>query len=117
MLMPVNYARLNATAQRLIDENGKGATLYRDTQTGPDHNPTVTTTTYAVRMVETGYSITNRNETLINAGDKVGMISSAGEAPQMSDKIEIDGTKYSFADLKPLNPGGTVLLYEFVATR
>jgi hypothetical protein len=107
------YARLEATATRLIAQYGKTATLIRMTVSGPAHDPQIVETPHSVTMVETGYSLTNRNETLVLAGDKLGLISTAGETPQLDDKIEIDGTRYSFVDISPLNPGGTTLIHEF----
>lgn len=111
------YARLEATAKRLIAQYGKASALIRQTTSGPPHNPVITETRYDIAMVETGYSLTNRNETLVLAGDKLGIISTAGEAPIMADKIEIDGTRYSFVDIKPLNPGGTTLMWEIHARK
>lgn len=111
------YARLNATARRLIRQYGKDATLVRLVESGPAHDPTVTETEYTVRMVETGYSLTNRNETLVQVGDKLGIISTEGEAPQFDDKLEIGGERYNIVDLQPLNPGGTVLIHEFTARK
>lgn len=109
------YQRMESTAKRLIAEYGKAATLVRFSESGPPHDPVITETSYPVTFVETGYSLTNRNETLIQVGDKLGLISTAGEAPDFADKIEIGGDRYNLVDLQPLNPGGTVLLYEFVA--
>src|SRR5690606_35658045 len=111
------YARLEATANRLIAQYGKTATLIRMTASGPAHDPQIVETPHTVAMVETGYSLTNRNETLVLAGDKLGIISTAGEAPIMADKIEIDSIRYSFVDIKPLNPGGTTLIHEFHARK
>lgn len=109
------YARLEATANRLISKYGKQAKLWRTLSTGPAHNPTTEEQYYLITVVETGYSLANRNETLVQAGDKLGIISTSGKAPQRSDQIEIDGEKYSFVDLEPLNPGGVTLLYEYHA--
>lgn len=112
------YKRLEATATRLINKWGKAGTLWRETTSGPAHDPVVTETDYAITLVETGYSLTNRDESLVQAGDKLGLIATDGEAqPQMSDQIEIGGTKYNFVDVKPLNPGGRVLLHEFHARK
>lgn len=99
-----------------IREDGKPATLVRITTGWPAHNPTTTTTTHPCTLLETGYSLTNRNETLILVGDKVGIISTDLDVvPQLADKLEIGGSRFNLVDLQPLNPGGTVLLYEFVA--
>lgn len=111
------YVRMEATATRLIGRRGKPAKLWRVETSGPAHNPVETDQDHDIKLVETGYSLTNRSETLVQVGDKLGLISTAGEAPRMTDKIEIDGTKYNFVDLQPLNPGGRVLLYEFQARK
>lgn len=110
------YGRLEVTARRLIDSYGKGASLVRTTTGWPPHNPTTTEATHDCRLVETGYSLTNRNATLIQVGDKVGIISTDLDVvPRLADKLVIDGIRHNLIDLQPLNPGGTVLLYEFVA--
>lgn len=111
------YTRLEATAKRLIEKYGKDATLTKITNSGPAHNPTQTESTSTVKMVETGYSLTNRNESLVQAGDKLGLISTAGESPELKDKITIDSVKYNIIDLQPLNPGGVTLLFEFTARK
>lgn len=108
------YVRLEATARRLLASYGKPAAIVREERSGPPHAPVVTEVEYPVVLVETGYSLTNRNETLIQTGDKLGIISTAGEAPQLDDVLRMDGADYRFADLQPLNPGGMVLLYQFV---
>ena len=113
------YTKLLATAQRLLDQYGKDAKLVRTAVTGgPAHNPTTTTSELDIKLVETGYSITNREGTLVVDGSKIGIISTTGgNVPQMDDRIKIDGEEYSFVDkgIQPLNPGGIVLLYEFEA--
>lgn len=109
------YARLEATARRLLGSYGKPAAIVRDERTGPPHAPVVTEVEHPVVLVETGYSLTNRNETLIQTGDKVGIISTdADVAPALDDVLRIDGDDYRMVDLQPLNPGGMVLLYQFV---
>lgn len=112
-----DYTQDVLDASEAIAEDGKAATLIRHTTSGPAYNPIITETTYSVMMVETGYSITNRQDTLIQAGDKVGIISAAGEAPLLSDKIQIGGDVYSFVDVKPLAPGDLSILFEFHCRR
>lgn len=114
--MATFYERLNQTAQRLIAQYGKSATLVRQTQTGPDHDPTIVEAEYAVTVVQTQYSLTNRSETLIQTGDRLGLIATGGEAePQFDDKLSLGGTRYNLVDLQPLSPGETTLLWEFQA--
>lgn len=110
------YTRLEFTARRLIAAYGKPGAIVRQVQSGPPYAPVVTEEVYACVLVETSYSMTNRDATLIQSGDKLGIISTAmAIAPTLQDKIRIDGSDYSFVDLQPLNPGGLNLLFEFVA--
>lgn len=111
------YRRLEATAKRLIKSYGKTAYLVRQVRSGPPHNPVATTERHEIKLAETGYSMANRNETLVQVGDKLGIISTAGEQPLQSDTVEIDGSRYSFVDVEPLNPGGRTLLTEFHARK
>lgn len=109
------YVRLEATAKRLLASYGKPANIVREERSGPPHAPVVTQVEHPVTLVETGYSLTNRNETLIQTGDKVGIISTdADVAPALDDVLRIDGADYRMVDLQPLNPGGLTLLYQFV---
>lgn len=110
------YVRLEATAKRLIASYGKPAAIVREERSGPPHAPVVTEVEYLVTLVETDYSLTNRDATLVQAGDKVGIISTDAEVtPDLHDRLRIDGVDFRFIDLKPLNPGGLTLLFEFVA--
>ena len=112
------YTRAEATARRLIDKYGKTAELVRQVRTGPPHAPVLTPVANDCTVADIGYSITNRAATHILAGDKVGLMSTAvAVEPAMSDILRIDGTDYRFVDLQPLNPGGLVVLYEYVARR
>jgi hypothetical protein len=113
------YTRLEQTAQRLIKQYGFETVLRRAVKSGPEHNPVVNDTELDVIAVETGYKITTREQSLIQTGDKVGLISTeTGTVPDEADRIVIGGQEFKFVDLKPLNLGGTItLLYEFIARR
>lgn len=118
--MSAFYDRLNATAQRLIADKGKAASVIRITNSGPPHAPVQSETAYPAKMVETGHqiSVSPRAYSLIQAGDILGIMSTdIAITPATADKIVIDGQRYNFVDIKPLNPGGTVLLYEFLARK
>lgn len=114
------YTRLEATARRLIDKYGKAAQVEREgAPTGPPHNPQPgAPTTHDCKIADIGYSLTNRNETLILVGDKVGIMSTDIDVvPALTDKLLIDGEVYNFLDVAPLNPGGVTLIYEYHARR
>lgn len=114
------YTRLLATANRIIRQKGKPAQIIRSVKSGPAHNPTIDEVTHSIYFVETGYSLTNRNDTLIKQGDVVGLVSMDGDVGVLlfTDIIVPDvdtGARYNMVDLMPLNPGGVQLLTELVA--
>lgn len=115
------YDRVEATARRLIQQFGQAAEFVREGEpTGPAHDPQPgAPSRHDCILVETGYSLTNRNETLVLQGDKLGIISTEGLdiEPTKDDDLDIGGELYHFIDLQPLRPGGRTLLYEFHARR
>lgn len=119
--MAIDYARIRTqTAERLIRENGKVAyVVVPGAPFGDPWNPQPgEPTEEAVYFVETGYKIDDRNQTLIQQGDKLGIVSTeTGVVPEKDRAIKIDGTTYQMIDVQPLNPGGTVMLYEIHARR
>jgi len=112
--MAYDYSSLKETADRLIARFGKSATLVTLTNSGTDYDPTVTESTTAITLVEIGYSLTNRNESLVQVGDKIFLVQAAAE-PATDDKIRLDGADYNMVDAQPLSPGATVMLYEVQA--
>lgn len=119
--MSAFYDRMEATATRLIGNYGFTAQLEREgAPTGPPHNPQPgAPTRHDCKMVETSYSLSNRDATLVLQGDKLGIISTEGLGivPTKDDDLVIGSDIYHFIDLQPLRPGGQVLLYEFHARR
>lgn len=109
--MAFDYSGLKATAERLIARFGQSATLVKTTTSGPDYDPTTTTSESDITLVETDYSMTNRNETLVQAGDKIWIVSTDGLEPKLEDKIKLGGVTYYPQDVQPLNPGGTTLMF------
>jgi hypothetical protein len=116
--MSVNptYLRLQATATRLIAQFGKVGAIVRNELTGPPHAPVMTPTAHPVKLVDIGYDLTRIPQTMIQLGDKVGIFSvDVAVEPNADDIIQIDGLNYRFVAFQPLNPGGVVLLYEYIA--
>lgn len=108
-------------ARPLIAEFGFLCTLLRaGAATGPAHNPQPGADTETpCYLVETGYSLTDRDTTLVLQGDKLGLISTElnGYVPAKTDRIRIGADDYQFVAIEPLSPGGQTLLYEFHARR
>jgi len=112
--MSFDYTRLKSTADRLVARFGKAAALVSFETSGPDFDPTVTESTADITLVELSYSLTNRNESLVQSGDKLFLIQ-ADAAPALDNKIRLDSVDYAMVDVQPLSPGPLVLLYEVQA--
>ncbi len=118
--MSAFYARMQATAERLIARFGYVTQLERDgAPTGPPHNPQPgEPSRHDCTVVDLEYSLTDRDTTLVQQGDKLGLISTAVDIqPGKDDRLLLGGQLYHLIDLQPLSPGGQVLLYEFHARR
>ena len=112
--MAYDYSSLKATADRLIARFGKTATLVTRTKSGTDYNPTITDSPASVTVVELNYSLTNRDGSLIQQGDKMFLMKAAA-APDMESKIRLGSTDYMMVDVKEIAPGATTLLFEVQA--
>jgi hypothetical protein len=108
-------------AERLIRDYGKIALIVtKGANTGTPFNPVYAPETKdEVYFVETAYSMTDRNSSLVEVGDKMGLISTeTGAVPKKSiNSIEIDGIEYQLLDVQPLSPGGVVMLYKVHARK
>lgn len=138
--MAIDYARAEKTAQRLIRENGKIAHImvtWHDAQqyvatgywqegyvsaTGgtPWNPPDDWRYEYPVWFVETTASEKRRGNTMIQMGDIAGLVSTQaltvpGGVPILSRYIRIDGQEYMIAELKPVRPSSTVVVYKLHA--
>jgi hypothetical protein len=65
-------------------------------------------------MVVLDYADSDRDGTLIQYGDKKVLVSVEGLTiePKLSDKVSIGGSSHNIVAIKPLNPGGTIVMYE-----
>lgn len=117
--MGINYLRMAATATRLITQNGKAITISRTTDgaydpiTGTTTSTTTTNTSYAV---QTEYASADIDGTLILLGDAKFMCIPGVEILK-GDVLTCDTGVWRVINVKPKNPGGTVLDYEVQARR
>lgn len=119
------YDELQDLADELLTEFGKSAKVIRSTSEPADSTSwdpgasAETPTEVDVTLAVTGYTLTDRSDSRIEAGDLVGLISAKGLAFELDpqDGLEVDGVDYRFVDLVPLKPAGVVVVYEFIARR
>jgi len=117
------YARLQATANRLLKGKGQSITLTKIT--AGTYNPATGGFTGAGTSTQTAYGAVfdygakQIDGTLIKAGDKQLLLSAvktdgaALTAPVLGDTVSIGGVTYTLVEpLKEVNPAGTVVMYE-----
>lgn len=108
------YTRLQATAERLIDQFGTTAVLHKQTAHNPEPwNPVITSVDHDVSVVKSNISIVKRDETLMREGDLLLIMYSEIE-PTLKDALTVDGKKYQIIQTQPLKPADTVLYYEIL---
>lgn len=109
-----NYARSKATAERLIRRFGQTVTLTVISTTGPGYNPTVTETDHSLQAAVLDYKINEIDGTLVQRTDRKVLVSTEGATvtPSTANKITIGGAEHAILSVKPLNPGGTVVMWE-----
>lgn len=114
-----DYIKSRATAQKLIDKFGQTGALRRVSASGPAYDPIMTTNDYTVTLVDLDYDETQLSGTLITRGDRLVYLSTAGLSivPANGDKILIGGVEHAILDVKPLQPGGTIVFWELQARR
>jgi hypothetical protein len=115
------YAKMQATANRLLKGKGQSITLTR--QTAGAYDPAtgtaaVTTTTQTAYGAMFEYGDKNIDGVLIQEGDKqllLSALNSAGTAlvaPALNDTVTINTVVYTVVRIKPLSPAGTTVLFD-----
>lgn len=116
-----DYSRMVRTANRLIARFGQSAAIRRTTvdMSDPLEPGDPVTTDHACTAVVTDYTMQERAGTLIKATDRKIIVSTAGVTitPKISDKLVVGDEVYSLVTIDPLNPGGTLLLWQMQARR
>lgn len=110
-----DYARIKATADRLIARFGQAATLRVRTTTGPAYNPTEgAAVDHACQVVVTAYDKRDIDGTRILETDRKVMLAAGSLtiAPATSHELLIGGTTCAIISVTPSAPGGTVTHYE-----
>lgn len=118
--MSAFYDRAEQTARKLLGQFGYAAQIERaGVPTGPAYDPSPgVPTLHACTVVETGYSLKDRDHTNVQVGDKLGLISTAIDiVPTIADVLLIGSDRWQIIDVMPLEPGGRTLLYKFHARK
>lgn len=111
----MNYADITTTATRLITAYGQACTLTKLTAGTFDGVLGVysgqTTTNYTVNAVIDEYKNSFIDGSLVKMGDKKAYIESATQ-PEIDNSLTVGTVVHKIVNVKTINPGGTVVLYE-----
>lgn len=113
--MNFDYARIRGTAERLLERFGQTATLLKPGEmVGPewDREPGLATE-YTITVVDENNMRRDMSGTLIGEAVHALIVStSARVEPEQADRVRIGGRVLEITEVRPLAPGGTVLLWE-----
>ena len=102
------YARMQATAQRLISKYGQIGTVTRIAPPDPVFGGDPVETAYPATLVPMAYDARNIDGTVIKTGDVQVYISAVGLAivPQVDDTAMVGGKGYRIVSVDPYNFDG-----------
>ncbi len=118
------YPKLGRAVDRLLARYGKDCELVKIITGG--YNPATgavdpdSEVTYTARAVEVGYTLDNLEQTLVQAGNKVGVVKVTDQAftgeIDLSMKIRLEGDSLrNLREVQPMMPGNELLYWRFVA--
>jgi hypothetical protein len=114
-----NYAKSQATAERLLIKFGQAGSIVRDVPGGgSDWDPgEPVPTPYACTVAVLKFDNKDIDGTLIKATDKKVYIAAKGLAiiPTTTDRISIGGVQHTVIRVMPLNPAGINVYFELQA--
>ncbi|WP_297803413.1 hypothetical protein [uncultured Brevundimonas sp.] len=108
------HQRAQATATSMIARYGQAAVL-RKVTAGTGYNPTETTADHDCQIVVQAYRNFEIDGTRIQSGDKRVLVSHMAQTPTTQDQIVIAGESHAIVSVKPLSPGGVVIMWEVQA--
>jgi hypothetical protein len=113
------YARMQATAQRLIAKFGQAGTVTRIAPPDPVNGGDPVETAYPATLVPMAYDARNIDGTVIKTGDVQIYISAVGLAitPQVDDIATVGGKGYQIVNADPNNYDGVTNVVHIVQGR
>lgn len=121
--MAEDWAAIAAEVTAALQEVGATSAsetvhIRRITKTGPDYDPVFNSDDYPCTLVQMTIDLTKATGTLIEATDRMAMISSSDLpiVPTTADVIVIGTREHAIKSIQPLqpDPGSVALVYEVV---
>lgn len=110
------YARMQATAQRLISKRGQQGTVTRIVSSGPAYDPVQTPEPHPCTLVVLDIDLSKVDGTLVEATDKMAYVSVVGLPIEITtaDRITIGAKEHAIKIVRPLSPAGVTVYYELI---
>lgn len=108
----MDWAGVAAEVAGAIGEVGFAATLEKTAMTGPAYDPTVTTTTHQITVIDDAQRVRDAAGTLIGQTMRTLTVATGGKIPAKGDRVQVLGAWHEIAEVRPLAPGGVALLWE-----
>lgn len=112
--MPVNYPSLQATANRLITQNGRAVAVRRTISAGPDWDPIQTTEDAPTSAVQTKFDRTDTEAGWLIESNDVAYLLPATSAPTTADRI-VDGLELRIVAVRQIRPGPLGMMWKVQA--
>ena len=112
--MPINYARLNSTATRLIRDNGKTVVIKSITEGAYDVNTGTSTdvvTESSAKAVQVMFDDKEIDGTNVLASDVKLMMEPNVVEPKINDLCVFDGVQHTIKNVKKTKPASIVMFY------
>lgn len=109
-----SYSGLADTATRLIARFGQAVTQHVPSASGDAFNPTLTDTDYTVTGAVIEFERSEVDGSVVRETDRRVFLSVAGMSVPVAvgHALTIGGIRHRVQNVKPINPGGTVLCYD-----
>jgi hypothetical protein len=111
-----SHVRAAATASRLIAKHGRAMQLRSIVTSGPEYNPTITTSDKAITGCMMLYSAIELSSSLIAAGDKKVLVDSTEEITT-AHKLVDNSIVYEIKNVNEIKPGDVSIMYDLQVRR
>lgn len=107
-----SYGRLQDTGLRLIERFGQPGTILRPAPANPTDPDVIDPgTSEPCEFVSVNWTVKERESSLIREGDRKLLVAAKGLSGTPAGRIQTNDGTLRIIDAKPLNPGGTPILY------
>jgi hypothetical protein len=111
-----SHVKAAATASRLIAKHGRAMQLRSVVTSGPEYNPTITTSDKAIIGCMLLYTALETTSSLIAAGDKRVLVDSTEEITT-AHKLVDGSIVYEIKNVNEIKPGDVSIMYDLQVSR